>query len=182
MKQQFLEAGRLTKLQGLKGELRMQYYCDSPERLDGLKTLYLDKGKTPVGLTASRFLKNGVAVVKLEGIDTPEDAQKLIGKTLYLNRNDLTLSEDEWFIADLIGLSVVDADNGRVYGRIDEIYQNGGADVYSLRTPEGKQYLFPAIPEVLLETDPDGGRIVIRPLPNLFEIYEGNGEGDGDED
>lgn len=174
MKQQFLEAGRITKLQGLKGELRMQYYCDGPERLDGLKTLYLDKGKTPVGLTASRYLKSDVTVIKLEGIDTPEDAQKLIGKTLYLNRNDLELSEDEWFIADLIGLSVVDADNGRVYGEIDEIYQNGSTDVYSLRTPDGKQYLFPAIPEVLLETDPDGGKIVIRPLPNLFEIYEGD--------
>lgn len=178
MKQQFLEAGKITKLQGLKGELRMQYYCDGPERLDGLKTLYLDKGKTSVGLTASRYLKSNVTVIKLEGIDTPEDAQKLIGKTLYLNRNDLELSEDEWFIADLIGLSVVDADNGRVYGKIDEIYQNGSTDVYSLRTPEGKQYLFPAIPEVLLETDLDGGKIVIRPLPNLFEIYEG----DGDED
>lgn len=178
MKQQFLEAGRITKLQGLKGELRMQYYCDGPERLDGLKTLYLDKGKTPVGLTASRYLKSDVTVVKLEGIDTPEDAQKLIGRTLYLNRNDLALSEDEWFIADLIGLSVVDADNGRVYGKIDEIYQNGSTDVYSLRTPEGKQYLFPAIPEVLLETDLDGGRIVIRPLPNLFEIYEGGGDED----
>lgn len=178
MKQQFLEAGRITKLQGLKGELRMQYYCDGPERLDGLKTLYLDKGKTPVGLTASRYLKSDVTVVKLEGIDTPEDAQKLIGRTLYLNRNDLALSEDEWFIADLIGLSVVDADNGRVYGKIDEIYQNGSTDVYSLRTPEGKQYLFPAIPEVLLETDLDGGKVVIRPLPNLFEIYEGGGDED----
>lgn len=178
MKQQFLEAGRITKLQGLKGELRMQYYCDGPERLDGLKTLYLDKGKTPVGLTASRYLKSDVTVIKLEGIDTPEDAQKLIGKTLYLNRNDLELSEDEWFIADLIGLSVVDADNGRVYGKIDEIYQNGSTDVYSLRTPGGKQYLFPAIPEVLLETDLDGGKIVIRPLPNLFEIYEGGGDED----
>lgn len=178
MKQQFLEAGRITKLQGLKGELRMQYYCDGPERLDGLKTLYLDKGKTPVGLTASRYLKSDVTVIKLEGIDTPVDAQKLIGRTLYLNRNDLELSEDEWFIADLIGLSVVDADNGRVYGKIDEIYQNGSTDVYSLRTPDGKQYLFPAIPEVLLETDLDGGKIVIRPLPNLFEIYEGGGDED----
>lgn len=174
MRKQFLEAGKLTKTQGLKGELRMQYYCDGPERLDGLKTLYLDKGKTPVGLVSSRYLKSDVAVVKLAGIDTPEEAQKLIGRTLYLNRDDLALSEDEWFIADLIGLSVEDADSGRVYGKLDEIYQNGSTDVYSLRTPEGKQYLFPAIPEVLIETDLNEGRIRIRPLPNLFEIYEGN--------
>lgn len=178
MKQQFLEAGKITKLQGLKGELRMQYYCDGPERLAGLKTLYLDRGKTPVGLTASRHLKSDVLVIKLAGVDTPEEAQRLIGKTLYLDRDDLALGENEWFIADLIGLSAVDADSGRVYGKIDEIYRNGSTDVYSICTPAGKQYLFPAIPEVLLETDPEGGRIVIRPLPNLFEIYEGEDDED----
>lgn len=174
MTKQYLEIGRLTKLQGLKGELRMQFYCDGPEWLERLHTLYLDRGKTPIGLTSSRYLKSDVSVVKLEGIDTPEDAQKLIGRTLYFNRDDAPLSEDEWFIADLIGLSVVDADSGRVYGTVDEIYRNGSADVYSLRTPAGKQYMFPAIPEVLIRTDLSEGKILIRPLPNLFEIYEGN--------
>ncbi|MCM1336044.1 MAG: ribosome maturation factor RimM [Bacteroides sp.] len=179
MQKEFLEIGRLTKVQGLKGELRMQYYCDG-ELLDTLDTLYFDRGKTPIGLTASRPLKNDVAVVRLAGVDTPEDAQKLVGRTLYLKKEDVSLGEDEFFIADLIGLSVEDADSGRVYGKVDEIYQNGSTDVYSLRTPTGKQYMFPAIPEVLIETDLNGGRIRIRPLANLFEIYEGDDTTDED--
>ena len=98
-------------------------------------------------------------------------------KTLYMNRDDAELPEDTWFIADLIGLEVRDADSGRVYGKIDEVMQNGPTDVYSIKTPAGKQQLFPAIPEVLLEVNVDGGYMVIRPLPNLFEL-EGEPEGD----
>ncbi len=176
MKKQFLEMGKITKLQGLRGEVRMQYYCDSPDVLEEFDTLYLDKEKKAVRLENVRYLKSDVAVIKLVGVDSPEEAQKYIGKTLYMNRDDAQLPDDVWFIQDIIGLSVEDADSGRVYGRIDEIYQNGGADVYSLRTPEGRQLMFPAIPEVLIKTDIDGGRLFIRPLPNLFEIYENEGE------
>ncbi len=147
--------------------------CDGIETLEQLKTVYLDKGRTPIGLASCRELKNDVAVIRLEGADSPEAAQKYLGKTLYMNREDVKLPEDVWFIDDLIGLSVVDADSGKTYGTIDEIFSNGSADVYSLRTPEGKQYLFPAVSEVLIRTDIDGGRLYIRPLPNLFEIYEG---------
>lgn len=182
MKKQFLEMGKITKLQGLKGEVRMQYYCDSPDVLEEFDTLYLDKGKTAVQLENVRYLKSDIAVIKLEGVNTPEDAQKLIGKTLYMNREDAELPEDVWFIQDIIGLSVEDIDSGRVYGKVDEIYQNGGADVYSIRTPEGKQLMFPAIPEVLIKTDIDGGKLYIRPLPNLFEIYENNDNEDGEND
>ena len=82
---------------------------------------------------------------------------------------------------DIIGLEVVDADDGTVYGKVDEIYQNGGADVYSIKTSDGKQLMFPAIPEVLINTDVDNGKIEIRPLDGLFDIYRGKGE-NGDED
>ena len=62
-----------------------------------------------------------------------------------------------------------DADSGKCYGRVDDIYQNGTADVYSVRTPGGAQLMFPAIPEVLLNTDIEAGRITIRPLDGLFD-------------
>ena len=172
MKKQYLEIGKITKLQGLKGEVRVQYYCDDAEMLEEFPELYLDKAKTPVTVERSRYLKSDVAVIKLKGVNTPEEAQKYIGKMLYFNRDDAELPEDTWFIQDIIGLSVVDADSGRVYGKVDDIYQNGSADVYSVRTPEGKQLMFPAIPEVLLETDIDGGRLIIRPLAGLFEDEE----------
>ncbi len=181
MRKQYLEMGKITKTQGLKGEVRMQYYCDSPDDLEEFNILYMGKEKTEVELEKSRYLKSDVAVIKIKGIDTPEAAQKLIGKILYMNRDDVELPEDVWFIQDIIGLEVVDNDNGTVYGKVDEIYQNGGADVYSIKTPDGAQLMFPAIPEVLIKTDIDEGKIYIRPLEGLFDIYRGKGE-NGDED
>ncbi|MBO5266624.1 MAG: 16S rRNA processing protein RimM [Ruminiclostridium sp.] len=181
MRKQYLEMGKITKTQGLKGEVRMQYYCDSPDMLEEFDVLYMGKEKAEVEIEKSRYLKSDVAVIKIKGIDTPEDAQKLIGKMLYLNREDVELPEDVWFIQDIIGLEVVDADDGTVYGKVDEIYQNGGADVYSIKTSDGKQLMFPAIPEVLINTDVDNGKIEIRPLDGLFDIYRGKGE-NGDED
>ncbi|MBQ8410602.1 MAG: 16S rRNA processing protein RimM [Ruminiclostridium sp.] len=181
MRKQYLEMGKITKTQGLKGEVRMQYYCDSPDMLEEFDVLYMGKEKAEVEIEKSRYLKSDVAVIKIKGIDTPEDAQKLIGKMLYLNRDDVELPEDVWFIQDIIGLEVVDADDGTVYGKVDEIYQNGGADVYSIKTSDGKQLMFPAIPEVLINTDVDNGKIEIRPLDGLFDIYRGKGE-NGDED
>ena len=181
MRKQYLEMGKITKTQGLKGEVRMQYYCDSPDELEEFNVLYMGKEKTEVELEKSRYLKSDVAVIKIKGIDTPEAAQKLIGKMLYINRDDVDLPEDVWFIQDIIGLEVIDADDGTVYGKVDEIYQNGSADVYSIKTPDGKNLMFPAIPEVLISTDIDEGKITIRPLEGLFDIYRGKGE-NGDED
>lgn len=73
------------------------------------------------------------------------------------------------FIQDLIGLEVRDADTGKVYGKVTDIYQHGAADVYELKTPDGKELMFPAIPEVLLEKNIDDGYLVIRPLDGLFD-------------
>lgn len=70
---------------------------------------------------------------------------------------------------DLIGLEVRDADTGKVYGKVTDIYQHGAADVYELKTPDGKELMFPAIPEVLLEKNIDDGYLVIRPLDGLFD-------------
>ena len=169
MKKKYLEIGKITKLQGLKGDVRVQYYCDSPEMLCEFGTLYAGREHTPFEPERARYLKADVAVLKLKGVDTPEDAEKLIGKMLYFDRSAAELPEGTWFIQDIVGLSVYDADSGKCYGVIDDVYQNGAAAVYSIKTPSGKQLMFPAIPEVLLDTDIDGGRLTIRPLDGLFE-------------
>ena len=121
MKKKYLEIGKITKLQGLKGEVRVQYYCDEPEMLCDFDTLYLGKEHTPVNPQKARYLKADVAVLKLKGVDTPEDAEKLIGKMLYFDRDDMELPEDTWFIQDIIGLEVYDADSGKLYGKVETV-------------------------------------------------------------
>lgn len=168
MKKQFLEIGKIVATQGIRGEFRVQYYCDSAEVLCDFDTLYLDKGKTEVTVERAYPHKN-IVVMKLEGIDKIEQAQPLIGKILYLNRDDAELEEGLYFIQDIIGLTVKDADTGEVYGKITDVYQNGASDVYSIRKENGAELLFPCIDEVVLSTDIDAGEMLIRPLPGLFD-------------
>lgn len=168
MKKQFLEIGKIVATQGIRGEFRVQYYCDSAEVLCDFDTLYLDKGKTEVTVHRAYPHKN-IVVMKLEGIDKIEQAQPLVGKLLYLNRDDAELEEGLYFIQDIIGLTVKDADTGEVYGKISEVYQNGASDVYSIRKDDGRELLFPCIDEVVISTDIDAGEMIIRPLPGLFD-------------
>ena len=168
MKKRWLEAAKITKPVGLRGEMRAQLYCDTCELLTNFD-LYLGKEPKPVQVTSAAPLKNDMCRIRIEGVSTAEEAQTLAGSMLYLDREDAELPEDTWFIADLIGLPVYDADSGQLYGKIDEILQNGPTDVYSIKTEEGKQLFFPAIPDVLIDVDVDGEKIVIRPLKGLFD-------------
>lgn len=171
MKKRFLEAARITKIVGLKGEMRAQLLCDTCEILTDFD-LVLGKEHLPVNVTSAVPLKNDMCKIRIKGIETAEEAQKLVGKILYLDREDAELPTDTWFIADIIGLPVYDAESGRLYGKVAEILQNGPTDVYSIKTEEGRELLFPAIPEVLKKVDIDGERIEIVPLKGLFDGAE----------
>lgn len=171
MKKRYLEAAKLTKTVGLRGEMRAQVLCDSTDILTDFD-LFLGSEHTPCRAVSAYPIKNDMCKIRLEGVDTVEQAGKLVGKTLYIDREDAELPEDTWFIADLIGLPVFDFESGRAYGKVKEILQNGPVDVYVLKTAGGKELMFPAIPQVLKNVDIDEGKILITPLPGLFEDWE----------
>lgn len=164
----YLEIAKFTKTHGLKGEIKAVYYCDDPEELGEYGVLYLGNERKPLEIEEYRIIKNTV-ILKLKGFNDIEKAQTLIGKMLYIDRNDAELPPDTWFVQDLIGLEVIDADSGKVYGKVDDILQNAPTDVYSIKTEDNKQLLFPSIPEVLIKTDIEAGFIYIRPLEGLFD-------------
>lgn len=165
---QFLEIAKIVATQGIRGEVRCQYYCDAPEILCEFDTLYLNKGKQPIEITRAYVHKN-VVVLKIEGIDTIEEAQKYIGKMLYMDRNDVELPEDVYFIQDLIGLTVKNAETGEVYGKLSDVYQNGATDVYSIKKENGTELMFPCIDEIVKKTDIEAGEMLIIPLEGLFD-------------
>ena len=150
---QFLETAKIVAAHGIRGEVRCQYFCDSAEFLCEFEELYLDKnGEKPIEITRAYPHKN-VVIMKIDGVDSIEDAQKLIGKTLYMNRDDVELDEGVYYIQDIIGLVVKDIDSGEVYGKISEVYQNGATDVYSIKKENGAELMFPYIDEVLKKID-----------------------------
>lgn len=167
MKKEFLEAGKIVTTHGIRGEVKIMPYCDSPELLCEFERLFIGKNKDEIAVERARVFKNTV-IAKLEGVNTPEDAEKLRNKLLYMHRDDLELDEDTYFISDLIGLEVRDADSGQVYGKISDVMQTGANDVYVI-TGGGREYLVPAIADVVVSTDIDGGVMTIRPLDGLFD-------------
>lgn len=168
MKKPFLEIGQLTAPHGIAGEVRLQYWCDSIEVLSELDTLYFDEnGRRPVRLLSVRPHKN-VAVAALSGVNDRNAAERLRGKILYAKREDIPLPEGSYFIADLIGLRVFDADTGMSYGVLSEVLQPGGNDVYLIKDGE-KERLVPVIAGVIGEIDWAENRMEIRPPEGLFD-------------
>lgn len=167
MKKEFLEAGKIVTTHGIKGEVKIMPYTDVPELLCDFDRLFIGKKHEEVFIERSRVFKNTV-IAKIEGVDTPEAAEKLRNKLLYMHRDDLELVDGTYFIQDLIGIEVRDADTEQVYGTIADVMQTGANDVYVVKGND-REYLVPAIADVVITTDIEGGAMTIRPLDGLFD-------------
>lgn len=165
--EQYLEIGKVVSTHGLRGELRVDPWCDSPQFLCQFKTLYLKKGETKLSVS-SRPHKT-IAIVKAKGINTIEEAEKLRGRVLYINRSDARLAPGEYFIQDLMGLDVIDIDTSKSYGKITDVLKTGANDVYQVTDEKKKDYLIPVIDDVVKEIDINGGKVLIKPLKGIFD-------------
>ncbi len=168
MKKQFLEIGKIVNVHGLNGTVKVMPWCDSAEFLCEFETLYRGSQHVPMQIERASVQKN-MALVKFEGIDTPEAANALRNTVLYMNRADVELDDETHFVQDLIGMAVVDADSGSEYGKLRDVLQTGANDVYEVAAPDGRTLLVPVIPQVVLKIDDAADRIVIRPLEGLFD-------------
>ncbi len=165
--EQYLEIGKVVSTHGLRGELRVDPWCDSPQFLCQFKTLYLKKGETKLSVS-SRPHKT-IAIVKAKGIDTIEEGEKFRGRVLYINRSDARLAPGEYFIQDLMGLDVIDIDTSKSYGKITDVLKTGANDVYQVTDEKKKDYLIPVIDDVVKEIDINGGKVLIKPLKGIFD-------------
>ena len=165
---QFLETGKITGTHGLKGEVRVQPWADSPEFLTEFDELYLDNGARKIVITSSRVHK-GMLIMKIKGVDSIEDADRLRNRILYMNRDDVELEDGAYFIQDLIGLDVLDDDTGERLGTLADVSETGANDVYHVRTSDGREVLIPVIPDVVREISLEDGCVRIFRMKGLFE-------------
>ncbi|QAT50157.1 16S rRNA processing protein RimM [Caproiciproducens sp. NJN-50] len=168
MQKKFLEAGKIVGTHGVKGELRVQPWCDSAEFLMRFSNLYLDKGEIPVRVISSRVHKQLLLMV-LEGVDSVEKADTYRNRVLYLDRNDVSLPDGRYFMQDLIGLDVYDADTFLYYGALTCVMRTGANDVYQITAQDHRNYLIPAVPEFIREIDLGKGKMMIRPIKGIFD-------------
>lgn len=167
MLKQYLEAGKIVGTHGIRGEMRLECWCNTPAFLSKFKRLYLDEGRTELSVSC-RPHKN-IVLITVKGIDTIEKADELRGRILYIDRADARLEKGEHFVQDIIGLSVTDVDSGKVYGAVRDVLKTGSNDVYEMLGEDKKLYYIPVIPDIIDRLDFDEGAVYIRPMKGLFD-------------
>ena len=166
----FFQVGVITSTHGLRGEVKVYPTTDNPQRFKRLKQVILDTGKEKLELEIEgvKFFKQMV-ILKFKGIDNINDVEKYRQKKLLVTReNAVRLGRDEYFIADLMGLQVLD-EEGKEIGRLRDVMQTGANDVYVIGLSDGRELLLPAIRQCVLEVDVEAGFIRIHILEGLLD-------------
>ncbi len=166
MVKEFLEGGKIVGTHGVRGEMRVECWCDSPQFLAKFKTLYFDNGAQAVKVQ-SRAHKNMV-LMKMPEVDTIEKADTYRGKVLYIKRSDIKLEKGVHFVQDMIGLEVVDSSTKKVYGKVKDVLRTGSNDVYEMEDDNKKLFYIPAIPDIIDEIDIENNTLSITPMKGLF--------------
>ena len=166
-----LKVGVVTSVHGIKGEVKVFPTTDDSRRFKKLKQVYLDTGKEllPLEIEGVKFFKQMV-ILKFKGYENPDDVMKFRQKELWIDGKDaVRLSKDEYFIADLIDMEVCD-EEGKLIGILKDVISTGANDVYAVETPEGKEVLFPAIKQCVLDVDTEARKMTVHVMEGLLDL------------
>lgn len=157
--EQFITIGEIVNTHGINGELKILPMTDDLKRFRKLKKVYIDNEEKTVVWCK---LLSDKAILKIEGIDTMNDAIKYKTKFIKVTREDaVKLPEGRYYEADIIDCTVED-ENGVYLGKINEIIHTGSNDVYWIKGE--KELLIPALKSIVTKMDVENGKVIIRPL------------------
>ena len=167
MKQRYLECGKIINTHGFRGTVKLESWCDTPQVLADLETLWFLKDGSYVSkkVNHASVFKQFV-LMDLEGVESEEEANRFRNTVVFAAREDLPLTEGDFFIVDLIGLDVKDADSKEKIGTLVDV-KTGATDLYIVRTETG-EYMVPAVPTFITEINTDDA-VYIRPIPGLLD-------------
>ena len=160
-----LRVGVISSTHGVRGEVKVYPTTDDVNRFKKLKTVILDTGRDQITLSIEsvKFFKNMV-ILKFKEFNNINEIEKYKGKDLLIRRDQaVKLAPNENFITDLIGLKVV-TDEGKEFGTLTDVLQTGANDVYVIESLEGKEYLFPAIPQCILDVNLESQMVTVHIL------------------
>ncbi len=167
--EQLLQVGAITSTHGIRGEVKVFPTTDDVTRFKKLKEVILDtgKGQRVLEIEGVKFFKQ-FAILKFKGIDNINDIEMYKGKNLFVTReNAVKLKKDEYFIADMIGMEVVEED-GQPFGILEDVLQTGANDVYEVRTKAHGMVLLPAIKECIIDINIEERKMYIHLMDGLI--------------
>lgn len=167
--EEMLQVGVITSTHGVRGEVKVFPTTDDPMRFKKLKKVILDAGKEtlPLEIQSVKFFKQFV-ILKFKGIDNINDIEKYRKCPLLVAREDaVELDDDEYFIADMIGMEVLTED-GKVFGTLKDVMETGANDVYVIESTQYGEVLVPAIKECILDVDIKERKMKIHLMDGLI--------------
>ena len=162
MDSRFIEAGRIVNTHGARGEVRIQPWADSPDFFAGIERFYIDGA--PIEVLSARSHKSFV-IAAISGVTDIEGAVRLKNKTVFIDRDDVLLEEGRYFVADIIGLSAIDAETGEKLGMVADVLTLPANNVYVVKG--AREILVPAVDEFIIETNIAGGYVKIRLIEGM---------------
>ena len=158
-----LTIGTILAPNGVRGEFKARLQTDDPAHLLTIKRLYLGDETIPRTVLGVR-LHDGNALIRLQGISTPETVERFRGTPLRIRGTDARpLAENEYFLYQIIGLDVFDESGNRL-GQVTDLMETGANHVLVVSPDDGTDILLPSHPDVIISMDPAAGQIVVRPL------------------
>lgn len=167
-----LQVGAILDTHGLRGEVKVFPTTDDASRYDDLAEVELQKKDGSflhLEVERVRYFKN-LVIVKFKHFDNINDIEQYKKCNLYVTReNAVELDEDEYFVADLIGLTAK-SDEGEILGTLTDVLTTGANDVYVIKTPQNDELLVPAIHDCVQEVNIEGGYVTLHLLPGLRDL------------
>ncbi|WP_333586528.1 ribosome maturation factor RimM [Phenylobacterium sp.] len=163
MSERLIQVARVAGAFGVRGEIRITTFTEDPMALPAYGTLLRDSGEPALNLSAARPVKGGI-IARAREVATREEAEALRGLRLFITRDSLPPpDEDEFYLADLIGLSVATAE-GEALGKVKSVQDFGAGDLLEIQPPAGASWWLPftreTVPEVKI---PEGRLVAVRP-------------------
>lgn len=164
-----LQVGAISSTHGVRGEVKVFPTTDDVKRYSKLKEVVLEgKENKVLHVEGVKYFKN-LVIVKFKEYNSLNEVESLKGKKLFVTRdNAVKLKKDEYFVADLIGMKVID-ENKNITGTLNDVMPTGANDVYVIELEDGRELLLPAIKECVLNVDTDERVILINILEGLLD-------------
>lgn len=163
-----LEVGEIVNTHGLRGEVKIVPWTDSPDVFETIKHIYLKNGNI-LTVKGVKYQKNNI-IVKFDEISDIDEAMKYKGQVISADRKELgELPKGVYYVADLIGLKVV-TDGGEELGTVSDVIQTGANDIYEVKRKGEKPLLIPVIDEVVLDVNLENSVVTVHLMDGLLDL------------
>lgn len=166
-----LQVGVITQTHGIRGDVKVFPMTDDVKRFKKGISLILDTGKDELQMEVEsvKFFKQYV-ILKFKGYDSINDIEKFVKKELFVTReNAVKCKKDEYFIADLIGIKVINEEDESLVGEVTDVMATGANDVYIVEMTDGREVLLPAIKDCVRSVDLEGRVMIVHMMPGLLD-------------